>query len=125
MIVRRLGDVPAVQWGHGISRRLLVATDNMGFSLTDTIVKAGTQAALQYTRHLEACYCMTGTGYVIATADGQRHDLCPGTLYALDHHDAHYLVANPEGDMRLLCVFVPALHGDERHTLADDSFSRY
>jgi len=50
-------DIP---WGNGQSRRFLLESDSMGFSLTDTIVLAGTESLLQYRNHLEACYCIEG-----------------------------------------------------------------
>ncbi|MGW7413016.1 ectoine synthase [Streptomyces sp. NPDC054863] len=124
MIVRRLDDVPAVDWGNGLSRRFLVEADGMGYSMTDTTVLAGTKSRLEYRRHLEACYCISGTGEVV-DADGTSHPIAPGTLYALDQHDAHYLIAGPEEDLRLVCVFTPALHGGERHSLDSPEFSQY
>ncbi|MEE1752047.1 ectoine synthase [Streptomyces sp. SP18CS02] len=123
MIIRSLDDVKTVEWGNGLSRRFLTASDGMGYSLTDTIVRAGTSSNLQYERHLEACYCISGSGYVVST-DGTKYEITPGTMYALDKHDAHELAATDE-DMRLICVFTPALSGDERHKLDSDGFSRY
>lgn len=124
MIIRRLKDVKSVDWGNGQSRRFLVDTDRMGYTLTDTIVKAGTKSRIQYRRHLEACYCIDGTGSV-ANADGTTYPIEPGTLYALDRHDMHFLMADPGNDMRLVCVFSPPLQGDERHSLDSDEFSQY
>ena len=47
------------------------------------------------------------------------HWLDPGTMYTLDEHDRHILrVTSP---MTLLCVFWPALVGDESH----DAKGRY
>ena len=124
MLVRKLGDVKEVEWGNGLSRRFLLEADGLGYSLTDTIVWAGTRSSLQYSQHLEACYCISGNGAVIDT-DGQVHRLEPGTMYALDEHDAHTLVADADEDMRLVCVFVPALTGEEKHVLDGESFSSY
>jgi L-ectoine synthase len=124
VIVRRLSDVKTVEWGNGLSRRFLLATDGMGYSITDTIVWAGTGSMLHYTNHLEACYCISGKGEVF-DASGMRHVIEPGTIYALDQHDAHYLVASDEEDLRLVCVFSPALQGDERHDLNSSLASHY
>lgn len=124
MLVRRLSDVKTVEWGNGLSRRFLVEADGLGYSLTDTIVWAGTCSQLQYAEHLEACYCISGSGAVIDT-DGREHRLEPGTMYALDEHDAHHLIADAGEDLRLVCVFLPALRGDERHDLDGDGFSSY
>ncbi|MDH6128151.1 ectoine synthase [Kitasatospora sp. GP82] len=124
MIIRSLDDVKAVEWGNGVSRRLLTEADGMGYSLTDTLVYKGTSSPLQYERHLEACYCVEGSG-AVGTVSGERIEIKPGTMYALDKHDAHYLIASDDEDFRLICVFTPALRGDETHSLSEDGFSRY
>jgi L-ectoine synthase len=126
MIVRRLEEVPAVEWGNGLSRRFLLEADGMGYTVTDTTVRAGTKSRLEYSRHLEACYCIHGSGEVVDLS-GNAHPLTPGTMYALDNHDPHFLIASPHEDLRLVCVFSPALRGDEAHRLTSDEaeFSHY
>lgn len=124
MIIRKLDSVPAVDWGNGLSRRFLLAADGVGYSVTDTLVRAGTKSRLEYRRHLESCYCIEGSGEVVDSA-GVSHPITPGTLYALDQHDPHWLIASPDEDLRLVCVFTPALRGDERHTLDTAEFSHY
>jgi L-ectoine synthase len=124
MIVRNSNDVPAIEWGNGTSRRFLVANDGVGYTVTDTLVRAGTKSRLEYRNHLEACYCIGGSGEVIEL-DGTSHPLVPGTLYALNEHDAHFLVASPHEDLRLVCVFTPALRGDEVHSLDEHVSSAY
>ena len=124
MIVRTLDEAVTVEWGNGLSRRFLVQSDGMGYTLTDTIVNAGTISHLQYRNHLEACYCIAGRGEIV-DSDGGEHPLEPGTMYALDKHDAHLLVAGPDEDLRLVCVFTPALLGTERHNLSDLQSSHY
>ncbi len=124
MIVRTLDEAITVEWGNGLSRRFLVQSDNMGYTLTDTIVNAGTISHLQYRNHLEACYCIAGRGEIV-DSDGGEHPIEPGTMYALDEHDAHLLVASPDEDLRLVCVFTPALLGTERHNLNGLQSSHY
>ncbi|MFJ6619891.1 ectoine synthase [Kitasatospora sp. NPDC091335] len=124
MIIRDIESVKTVEWGNGLSRRFLVAEDGMGYSLTDTTVLAGTKSRLEYVNHLEACYCIAGSGEVIEL-DGTSHEIVPGRMYALDHHDAHYLGASPHEDLRLVCVFSPALRGDEVHNLDAHTSSAY
>jgi L-ectoine synthase len=124
MIVRNSNEVPAIEWGNGTSRRFLVANDGVGYTVTDTLVRAGTKSRLEYRNHLEACYCIGGSGEVIEL-DGTSHPLVPGTLYALNEHDAHFLVASPHEDLRLVCVFTPALRGDEVHSLDEHVSSAY
>ncbi|MBT2542080.1 ectoine synthase [Streptomyces sp. ISL-44] len=124
MIVRKLDEVPTVDWGNGLSRRFLTQQDGVGYTVTDTIVRAGTKSRLEYRNHMESCYCIEGSGEVIDTA-GNSHPIVPGTLYALDRHDAHWLVASPHEDLRLVCMFTPALRGDEVHDLDSAEYSHY
>lgn len=125
MIVRSLDQLVGthrdVLWGNGNSRRFLIEQDGMKFSLTDTIVNAGTSSLLEYTNHLEACYCIEGTGEVHDPETGKVHKIYPGQMYALDKNDKHYLVANDR--LRLVCVFSPALAGDESHNLTGQEVS--
>ncbi|MGW5879061.1 ectoine synthase [Nocardiopsis terrae] len=124
MIIRDLENVKTVEWGNGLSRRFLLERDGMGYSVTDTTVRAGTKSRLEYRSHLEACYCIEGSGEVVSIS-GDSYPITPGRLYALDQHEAHYLIASPGADLRLVCVFSPALVGDERHDLDTDDFSQY
>jgi L-ectoine synthase len=122
MIVRSLSTRPperqvrAETWR---SRRLLLAGDRMGFSLHDTIIRAGTSTPMQYRNHLEAVYCVGGKGSITLTATGEVFPIEDGTVYALDQHDQHVLHA--ETELRLVCVFRPALIGNEVHD-ADGSY---
>jgi L-ectoine synthase len=118
VIIRNLYDVKTVHWGNGVSRRFLLEADGMGYTMTDTIVNKGTKSLLEYENHLEACYCISGKGSVIEM-DGTEHEIVPGTIYALDKHDSHYLLASPDEDLRLVCTFTPALKGDEAHTFGE------
>jgi L-ectoine synthase len=124
MIVRQVDTVTTVEWGNGLSRRFLLETDGMGYTVTDTIVRAGTKSRLEYAHHLEACYCIEGSGEVI-DLDGTAHPITVGTLYALDQHDAHFMVDSHHEDLRLVCVFTPALRVHERHSLDEEQFSHY
>ncbi len=117
MIVRTLDEVTGT--AHDVtgpgwqSRRLLTAPDGMGYTMTDTIIRAGAEMELEYRNHLEACYCLSGAGDIRDHATGVLHEIRAGTIYALDKHDRHTLRAS--GDMRLVCCFTPALSGTERH----------
>lgn len=102
------------------SRRYLIEADGMGFTLTRTSVPAGQGPQhWHYTRHLEACYCESGGGKLTDLATGKTHFIVPGTMYALDKHDDHTFEAIE--DTVLICVFLPALQGDEVHG-ADNSY---
>jgi L-ectoine synthase len=117
MIVRSLDEVVGTDRdvaGEGWrSRRLLLRRDGMGFSLHDTTVAAGAELELEYRHHLEACYCIEGEAEIEDLASGERHVIGPGTVYALDRNDRH--VVRVSRDLRLVCVFNPALSGTETH----------
>lgn len=126
MIIRTMSEITGterdVAWGNGQSRRFLLASDGMGYTLTDTIIDAGTESLLEYKNHLEACYCIEGEGEVEDMA-GNVYPIVPGTMYALDKNDKHYLRARTT--LRLICVFLPALRGTERHALSGNESSSY
>ena len=119
MLIRKLDEVKTVNWGNGLSRRFLLEDDGMGYTVTDTIVNKGTKSLIEYKNHLEACYCIEGRGSVIEM-DGTEHVIEPGTMYALDKRDAHYLLASDDEDLRLVCMFTPALKGDEAHRFEEE-----
>ncbi|MCA9122361.1 MAG: ectoine synthase [Planctomycetaceae bacterium] len=117
MIVRSLEDVKGtereisgVNW---TSRRLLLRSDKMGFSLHDTVIRAGTSTEMHYQNHLEAVYCIQGKGTVTVVETGEVLPIERGTMYALDQNDRHVLAA--ETTMRMVCVFNPPLTGPESH----------
>ena len=119
MIIARKSDLtggPRDAAGPGwTSLRLLVKSDGMGFSMTETQVLPGATLDLQYLNHIEACYCIGGTGIVTETATGAAHTIEPGVLYAPNTHEAHRVEVTGETPLRLICVFSPALQGDEVH----------
>ena len=112
-----------VSWGNGQSRRFLIEPDNMGYSLTDTVVNAGTTSLLEYKHHMETCYCIEGEGEVKNAEDGRVYPIKVGSMYALDKNDKHYLTAHTM--MRFVCVFTPALKGHEVHNLSSSESSHY
>ena len=124
MIIRNLSSVKSVEWGSGLSRRFLLESDGMGFSIADTTVRPGTISRMEYKNHLEAVYCIEGRGELI-DVNGQSHLIEPGVMYALDKNDAHTLVADVELGMRVICVFNPPLEGAERHDLDAAGHSHY
>jgi len=119
MIVRQLdqiigtdADVDSDGW---TSRRLILKPDGMGYSVNDTIIKAGAELDMEYRNHLETVYCIEGEGEIEDLATGEIHQIRPGTLYALNNHDHHKLRANRGTHMRMVCVFNPPLTGREVH----------
>lgn len=118
MIVRSLEDLKAQgryreKPGAWSSSRYLLRDDDVGFTLTQTTVAAGTRQMMQYKNHVEANLIIDGEGTVTDIATGETHALAPGVMYTLDKHDRHELVAKT--DLRIVCVFTPALVGGETH----------
>ena len=120
MIVRKLKDILGTDRevhapnGNWTSRRLSLKDDEMGFSVNDTLIHAGTETYIWYKNHLEAVYCVEGKGEIEDLATGEIHPISDGTLYLLNKHDKHYLRATET--MRMICVFNPPLTGREVHT---------
>ncbi len=92
----------------------MLARDGLGYSLHDTIVSEGQTLELEYKNHVETNYCIAGEGSVTNAVTGEVYPLCAGTVYALDRHEPHILSAT-KGDLRVVCVFTPALSGEETH----------
>lgn len=116
MIVRQLEQLENDRTVSGetwTSRRLLLAGDGMGFSMHDTVLGAGTVTRMWYRNHVEAVYCVEGTGRIEDLATGEVHPIRPGTIYALNDNDKHVLVA--ETELRVVCVFNPPVVGPETH----------
>ncbi len=118
MIVRTLDDLKAEgryreKPGVWSSARYLLRDDGLGFTVTQTTVAAGSSQTMEYRHHLEANLVIEGRGTLTEVATGKTFQLDPGTMYALDKHDRHRLDAIT--DMRIVCVFSPALVGSETH----------
>lgn len=117
MIVRRLDEIQGtardVEAPTFKSRRFLLRGDGMGFSFHDTVLYAGSETYIWYKNHLEAVYCIEGEGELEDLDNGVTHEIRPGTFYALDGNERHYLRAKK--DLRMMCVFSPALTGKEVH----------
>lgn len=118
MIVKHLSEIlgtAAHARGEGWeSRRILLAGDGLGYSLHDTLVKEGAELTLEYKNHVETNYCIAGEGEVEEVSTGRIWPLSEGSVYVLDAHERHVLRAL-KGDLRLVCVFTPALTGREVH----------
>lgn len=117
MIVRQINDIigseQEIVADNWASRRMLLKADGMGFSFHETIIFPGTETLIWYKNHLEAVYCIEGEGEVELIPEGTVHPIEPGTMYALNRHDKHYLRAKSR--LRLICVFNPPLTGREVH----------
>lgn len=117
MLVKSLEDIIGTEdetsGENWTSRRFLLKKDNVGFSMNDTLIKAGTENYFWYKNHIEAVYCIEGEGEIEKVETGDIYQLKPGTMYILNDHDKHLLRARTE--MRMVCVFNPPLVGKETH----------
>jgi len=118
MIVRHFDQLKAEgrlveQPGLFSSARYLLKDDAVGFTLTQTTLAAGQGLEMQYKNHIEANLVIEGEGVVKNLDTGEEFELNPGSMYTLDKHDRHHMQAIT--NMRLVCVFTPALTGQETH----------
>ena len=117
MIVKKLADIVGtdqeIKSDNWTSRRLILRDADVGFSMHDTLIHAGTSTEMHYQNHLEAVYCVDGKGKVQVVETGEVFEISDGTLYVLNGHERHILSA--ETEMRMICVFTPALVGTETH----------
>ena len=115
MLVRQLADIACTERTVGgntwTSRRLLMRSDGLGFSLHDTLINAGTETVMHYPNHMVAVYCIDGEGTVTDTADGTVYSLRPGTVYALDQHEAHIVQAATDMRMMYAIQHQPTMRG--------------
>lgn len=116
MIVRTLADIEGTELdvrGDGWrAQRLLVAADGLGFSLSETTVDGGAEMNLWYKHHEEACFVISGSAELTERDTGASHRIGPGSVYAPEHDRHTIRVLEP---LRLVCVFNPALTGQEKH----------
>lgn len=118
MIVKTLDDIKSgggyqEKPGAWSSARYLLRDDGVGFTLTQTTCAAGQSIEMQYKNHIEANLVIEGIADVTDLGSGKTFRLTPGSMYTLDKHDRHRL--DVITDLRLVCVFTPALTGKETH----------
>jgi L-ectoine synthase len=99
--------------GNWESRRLLLKSDGLSYSLHDTVLYAGTETVIHYKNHIEAMYCIEGDGEIETLADGVKYPMYAGRVLVVDKHEKHCVRAKT--DLRFICVFTPALTGKEVH----------
>ena len=99
--------------GGFVSNRILLDKDNMGYTMTKTVIPPNGKQHWNYTQHLESCYCISGKGLLTNAKTGQYWSIYPDVTYVLDQHDDHYFEALEE--VTLICVFNPPLTGKEVH----------
>lgn len=108
-----IGTEREVQGPTWTSRRLVLAEEQVGFSVNDTVVHAGAEIKMWYANHVEAVYVIEGRGELVDDETGETYRLEPGVMYLADAHQRHTLRAHTR--FRAVCVFNPPLTGGEVH----------
>ena len=96
-----------------VSYRFLIKEDNMGFTMTKTVIPKGGPHFWNYKNHLEACYCVSGNAIITNKLNGMAYKIFHDIMYVLDSHEPHTFEAIEE--TTLICVLTPALVGNEVH----------
>ena len=99
--------------GGFVSNRILLDEDNMGYTMTKTVIPVNGKQFWHYKDHLESCYCVKGKGELTNKETGETFEISEDITYVLDKNDAHYFEAFEE--VTLICVFNPPLTGKEVH----------
>lgn len=103
-------DVKTPNWR---SKRVVLARNQVGFSVHETTLYAGTVNDFWYANHVEAVFVTEGEGELLDKETGITYQLGPGSLYLLDGHEHHQL--RPRTEMKTVCVFNPPVTGREVH----------
>ena len=114
-----LGENRVVQFHAGTSNRLLLESDGMGYTMTKTVIDAGTKVFQHYKNHLESCYCVSGKATLTNADTGEEFEISEDVTYVLDKNDPHWFEVHE--NTILICVFNPPLKGQEIHD-ADGSY---
>jgi hypothetical protein len=62
---------------------------------------------LHYPDYIEAVWLIEGTGQLVDRDNDTTYDLAPGTMYLLDGHERHTIIAHTQ--LRMYCVSNPAV----------------
>ncbi|WP_341267102.1 ectoine synthase [Gordonia malaquae] len=90
-----------------VSKRIVLADDEVGFSYHETTVEPNTETPLHYPEYIEAVWLIEGHGTLVDRDNHRTHPLAPGTMYLLNGHEKHTIIADTE--LRMYCVFAPAV----------------
>ncbi|MDF0531781.1 ectoine synthase [Tsukamurella sp. 8F] len=111
MIVRTTAEITGsdrqIDTENWTSKRIILSDDDVGFSLHETTVAPDTRTDLHYPDYVEAVWLIEGTGELVDRDNDRIHPLGPGTMYLLDGHERHTIVARSR--LRMYCVFTPAV----------------
>ena len=108
-----VNEVNGVKFTGGTSFRTVLKKDNLGFAMMKTCIEKGGPYKWHYKNHQEACYCVSGKGYLEDLITGEVSKIEAGITYLVDKNQPHLFTAIT--DVELISVFNPPLRGDETH----------
>ncbi|NP_001171779.1 L-ectoine synthase-like [Saccoglossus kowalevskii] len=117
-----------VDFKRGHSRRFLLKVDGFAITITSTAVMftGDDPTKLEYRNHAESAYYISGKVSYSWNEGANKIEarITPddGTVYNMNAHDKHMVSVHE--DCIALCVFYPALRGNENHTY-DGGYSCY
>lgn len=118
---RNLEKDRVVDFHAGISRRIILKKDNLGFGITRTTIFPERGKVFQhYKNHQEICYCVKGEALLTCFETGKEFYITEGDTYILSENEPHYFEALEE--TILICAWNPPLTGKETHR-KDGSYS--
>ena len=112
--IEAAGNVVSISHGKSTAVRVLVKSDQLGFSLSEARCGAGNRSKLWYKNHWEANYIRAGKGSLLDRQTGERWDLYPGVIYCVGPDDQHS-VENTDDPLRIVSIFNPPIEGNESH----------
>jgi L-ectoine synthase len=117
LIVRTLTEITDterdIQTPNWRSKRIVLANDGVGFSVHETVLKAGTVNDFWYANHIEAVFITKGEAELYDKDNDKTYQLAPGSIYVLSGNEKHQL--RPKTDLHTVCVFNPPVTGREVH----------
>ena len=117
MIVRSLNEITDterdIQTPNWRSKRIVLANDGVGFSVHETVLKAGSVNDFWYANHIEAVFITQGEAELYDKDNDITYQLAPGSIYVLSGNEKHQL--RPKTDLHTVCVFNPPVTGREVH----------
>lgn len=111
--IAKLSEERKVNFHSGVSNRILLEEDKMGYTMTKTVIEPGKRVFQHYKNHLESCYCVSGSATLTNSLTGEEFEIKEDITYVLDNYDPHYFEAHEK--TVLICVFNPPLVGKEVH----------
>ena len=112
--INELAEDRVVKFHAGVSNRILLEDDGMGYTMTKTVIQPEAGKVFQhYKHHLETCYCVKGRATLTNDKTKEEFEITEDVTYVLDKNDPHWFEAHEE--TVLICTFNPPLTGGEIH----------